>query len=225
MSTLSARPPSSSPLRPQTIADLLARLGDIPPERVRLEPAIGTATERDVLEIAAREGVLCELVDGVLVEKAMSYRESLLALFIAEMLNAFVRPRNLGLVTGEAGMMRLFGGLIRIPDVAFASWDRIPGGKVPTEPVPALVPELAIEILSPGNTPAEMRRKRTEYFSAGVRLVWIVDPDSRSVSVYTGVEQSTVLHESDVLEGGEVLPGFSLPLKELFAELERRRNQ
>ena len=155
----------------------------------------------------------------------MSYRESLLALFIAEMLNAFVRPRNLGLVTGEAGMMRLFGGLIRIPDVAFASWDRIPGGKVPTEPVPALVPELAIEILSPGNTPAEMRRKRTEYFSAGVRLVWIVDPDSRSVSVYTGVEQSTVLHESDVLEGGEVLPGFSLPLKELFAELERRRNQ
>jgi len=203
--------------------DLLARLGDIPPERVRLDPPLGTATEHDLLDIANREGVLCELVDGVLVEKAVSYRESLLALLLAELLNAFIRPRNLGLVTGEAGMMKLFAALVRIPDVAFASWDRIPGGKVPTEPVPTLAPDLAVEVLSPGNTPAEMQRKRIEYFSAGVLLVWIVDPDTRSVAVYTTADQPTILSETDTLDGGNVLPGFSLPLRDLFAELDRHR--
>jgi len=208
----------------ETLADLLKQLGGIAPERVRFRPAPGTATEKDMLAVEAQEDRLCELVDGVLVEKAMGWRESLLASVLITILSNFVRPRNLGLVTGEAGMVRLASGLVRIPDVAFVSWDRLPNRRVPSDPIPALAPDLAVEVLSAGNTPGEMARKRQEYFAAGVRLVWLVDPEARTVEVYTDRDQSTVRHEVDTLEGGAVLPGFALPLCELFAELDRQGN-
>jgi Uma2 family endonuclease len=143
---------------------------------------------------------------------------------IARYLYEFVTPRNLGLVTGEGGMMRLFAGLVRIPDVAFISWARLPGGKVPDAPIPRLAPDLAVEVLSRSNTPSEMRGKREEYFEAGVALVWMVDPEERRVTVYTSPEDSVAYGTSDVLDGGTVLPGFSLPLGDLFAELDRRPN-
>jgi Uma2 family endonuclease len=212
-----------TPPRPvRTFADLLERLGDIPAQRIWLDPPPGTATEEDLLETERREGRLCELVDGVLVEKAMGLRESILAGALLALLRAFVIPRNLGIVSGEAGMMRLFPGLVRIPDVAFASWDRVPGRRVPAEAIPDLAPDLAVEVLSEGNTPAEMARKRGEYFRAGVRVVWLIDPKIRAVTVYTSLDASTTLDESQVLEGGEALAGFMLPLRELFAELDRR---
>jgi Uma2 family endonuclease len=114
----------------ETLADLLDRLGGVPLNRVRFHPSPGTATEKDVLEAERKENRLCELIDGVLVEKPMAYRESFLAVAIASILRSYVDPRNLGLVTGADGMVRLFPGLVRIPDVAFASWDRIPGRRV-----------------------------------------------------------------------------------------------
>jgi hypothetical protein len=115
-----------------TLADLLEQLGDIAPARVRFRPAPGTATEQDVLAIHDHEDRLYELVDRVLVEKAMGFRESLLAGMLIEILRGFVRARNLGLVTAPDGMMRLAAGLVRIPDVAFIAWDRFPNRRVPT---------------------------------------------------------------------------------------------
>jgi Uma2 family endonuclease len=208
----------------ETLADLLAQLGDIGPARVRFHPHPGTATEQDVLEVQAREGHLCELVAGVLVEKGMGFRESYLAGVLIEVLRSFVRPRNLGLVTGDAGMMRLTFGLVRIPDVAFISWDRLPGGCVPQEAIPSIAPDLAIEVLSESNTVGEMTRKRGEYFAAGVLLVWQIYPVARTVAVYTAPEQCTVLDAEDILDGGAVLPGFTLPLQTFFAELDVQRN-
>jgi Uma2 family endonuclease len=208
----------------QTLADLLEHLGGVDPGRVRAHPAPGTATERDVLTVQAQTGRLCELVDGVLVEKPTGLRESCLAAALIALLRGFVRPRNLGLVTAPDGMMRLAPQLVRIPDVAFLSWDRLPGRRVPDEPVPELAPDLAVEVLSESNTPAEMARKRQEYFNAGVRLVWFVDPDARTVEVYTAPDQSTALNEGDTLDGGAVLPGFAVPLRELFAELDLQGN-
>jgi len=207
-----------------TLAGLLERFGAIPAARIRYDPPPGTATEQDVIALEARENRLFELVDGVLVEKAMGWRESLLAGALITILSNFVRPRNLGLVTGEAGMVRLASGLVRLPDMAFVSWDRLPNRRVPSDPIPALAPDLAVDVLSAGNTPGEMARKRQEYFAAGVRLVWLVDPEARTVEVYTDPHQSTVRHEADTLEGGAVLPGFALPLRELFAELDRQGN-
>ena len=105
--------------RGETLADLVEQLGDIPLSRIRMTPLPGSATEADLLEAEGRYHSLFELVDGVLVEKAMGYRESILACFLIRVLGAFVDPRNLGVISGEAGMVRLFPGMVRGPDVAF----------------------------------------------------------------------------------------------------------
>ena len=205
----------------QNIADLLEDLGGIDPSRVRLKRPLGLATEADLIEVNERGDTLCELVDGLLVEKGMGYTESNLALILAGFLRAFIVPRNLGLLSGESGMMRLFPGLVRVPDLAFASWDRIPGRRYPTEAIAGFVPDLAIEVLSRSNTKKEMTRKRREYFQAGVRLVWEVDPRARTVAVYEVPERPTVLEIGQTLDGGQVLPGFALPVADLFADLDR----
>lgn len=72
------------------------------------------------------------------------------------------------------------------------------------------------------NTAAEMARKRSDYFAVGVRLVWQVDPVARTVSVYAAPEVAAVLTEADTLDGAPVLPGFTLPLRDLFGELDRQ---
>lgn len=216
-----ATPPPVTPAV-LTAADLIENLGGISPRRVLVRPPVGTATEQDLLNVRARFGLRCELVDGTLVEKAMGFRESALAMLLGQFLGIFVRERNLGIVTGEAGMMRLFPGLIRMPDVAFVSWARTPDGRMPSVPVPHFAPDLAVEVLSEGNTPGEMARKRQEYFKSGVQLVWEVDADRRTVAVYTSPEQFVTRAEGDVLDGGTVLPGFMLPLRDLFTELDRR---
>ena len=207
----------------ETLADLLERLGDVPLDRIRFRPYPGTATESDVLEAEQRDNRLCELVDGVLVEKAMGFREAILAGAILGWLREFVIPRNLGCVTGADGMLRLFPGLVRIPDVAYASWDCFPDGKLPADPIPDLAPDLAVEVLSRSNRPREMQRKLREYFDAGVKLVWLVDPEPRTVAVYRSPDECLMLDQAQTLDGGEVLPGFAVALRDLFSELDRQR--
>lgn len=206
-----------------TLDDLLEHLGGISPSRVLYRPLPGTATEADLILANAGKRGLFELVDGVLLEKGMGYVESAIAGLILALLRAFVVPRNLGIVTGADGMMRLFPGLVREPDVAYVSWNRVPGGRYPTEAIASFAPDLAVEVLSRSNTKAEMARKRREYFAAGVRLVWEVDPRSRTVNVYHAPDESTLLDITMTLDGGDVLPGFFLPLLDLFGELEPRR--
>jgi Uma2 family endonuclease len=202
-----------------TLADLLEQLGDIPANRVRFHPFPGTATEKDVLTLHDREGkLLCELVDGVLVDKALGFRESVLAGLLIHCLWNYLNSHDLGIVLGPDGAVRLRAGLVRIPDVSFVSWDRLPGKEIPDAPFPDLAPELAIEVLSNGNTPKEMKRKVSEYFGAGVRLVWLVDPKQQIVDIYTARDQIRRLAARQTLDGGEVLPGFTLPLRKLFAK-------
>jgi len=219
MSTVAA---SSPPIVWTTVADLFEQLGQVPPDRIRLVPTPGTATEQDVLDLVDHADCICELVDGVLVEKTMGYTESVLAGVIIRLLGGFVEEHNLGFVSGEAGMLRILPRQVRIPDVAFVSWERFPNGKLPKTPIPAVAPDLAVEVLSDSNTEGEMRRKLQDYFTAGVRLVWYVDPRTRTASVYTSPEQCMVFDENGTLTGGDVLPGFELSLKQLFAKIDRR---
>ena len=202
----------------RTIADLLHQLGDIPPARVRWNPVPGTATLDDLLK-PENEG--CELVDGTLVEKPVGQEESFLAAWLVMVVNQHVVAGNLGYVTGEQGMVELPSGPVRGPDVAFFAWDRLPNRRRPSKPIPELAPDLAVEVLSVSNTKAEMARKRAEYFAAGVRLVWEIDPRARTARAYTAADRFTDLSAADALDGGDVLPGFTLPLADLFAELDR----
>jgi Uma2 family endonuclease len=201
-----------------TMGQLLRRLGDVPADRVRVTPYPGTATIDDLLK---PENKLCELVDGTLVEKPMGLEESFLAMWLGMVINQHVVANNLGYLTGEAGFYELPDGPVRGPDVAFTSWDRLPDRKRPTDPIPLGSPDFVVEVLSVGNTAREMARKRTEYFGGGVRLLWEIDPRARTVRVYTAVDQFTDHTAADTLRGEPVLPGFSLPLAQLFAELDR----
>ncbi|MGL4513929.1 MAG: Uma2 family endonuclease [Lacipirellulaceae bacterium] len=200
-----------------TAQSLFERFGPIPLARVVTRPRPGTATIDDVIRLEAQENRLCELVDGVLLEKVMGFIESLLALRLGALLTAFVTERKLGITAGEAGMLRILPDQVRIPDVSFISWDRLEGSGFPEQAAPDLAPDLAVEVLSAGNTEREMRRKLDEYFEAGVRLVWYIDPATKTVTTYTTPEQSVVLTVDDKLTGGEVLPGFEASLRELFA--------
>jgi len=206
-----------------TAADLHDHLGHIPLHRIRLYPPPGTAALADVLAVQEQEDRLCELVDGVLVEKAMGYYESRLALLIGYFLEAFLQLHDLGIVLGADGMLQLLHDQVRIPDVSFLSWMHFPDRELPSEPIPRLVPDLAVEVLSASNTAQEMNRKLQEYFAAGTQLVWYVDPEAQGITVYTAPEQWIELGIEDVLDGGNVLPGFQLSIRELFDRAGRRR--
>jgi Uma2 family endonuclease len=214
-------PLSFSVLDVKTMGELLEQLGGISPHRIRLDPVPGTASEQDLIRLHERTDRLYELVDGTLVEKVMGYLEGSLAAWMLYWMQVFLQEHDLGNLAGPDGTLKLVRGLIRTPNISFVSWERLPGRKIPRTPIPGLVPDLAVEILSEGNTPGEMTRKLKEYFLCGVRLVWFVDPDARTVRVHTAPDQCRVLDEDQTLDGGDVLPGFSLPVKRIFERTPR----
>ncbi len=201
-----------------TAADLVERFGAIPLCRLRLEPAPGTAGEHDVVEIHDREDRLYELVDGTLLEKAVGTYESYLAMLLGRLLGNFASEHDLGIVLGADGMLRLGAGLVRIPDVSFIGWERLPGETVPRQAIAEIVPHLAVEVISKGNTAEEMDRKLDDYLGAGVRQVWYVDPPAGEIRVYRGGGDCRTLTREDTLEGADILPGFTLALDKFFAE-------
>ncbi len=205
--------------RPKTVKDLVQELGEIPPDRIRLEPTPGTATLAD-LETPA--GARCELIDGTLVENTMGLLESYFAQWFSHRLFGFLEKKDLGIMTVEQGMFELFPKLVRGPDVAFTSWSRIPNKGILKDSFPAITPEFVLEVLSPNNSRAEMARKREEYFGSGVLVVWEAEPKHRIVTVFTATDLSGQEHrETDTLAPGDFLPGFTVPLKDWFAYLDR----
>jgi Uma2 family endonuclease len=217
---------ASQTLPLETLAELLEQIGDVPLNRIRLHPPPGTATEEDVLkELEAPRKRLCELVDGVLVEKAMGAIESLLGSEIARQLGNFVDERDLGAVLGADGTLRVLPKMVRMPDVSYISWDRVPGGEFPPEPIPDLVPNLAVEVFSAGNTRKEMQRKLKDYFLAGVELVWIVYPKTQTAEAYTSPTTRKRIGKTGTIDGGSVLPGFSLSVPALFERVHRRERK
>ena len=216
-------PATIAPADIKTLADLRQRLGGIPLERIWFHPAPGTATEKDVVAAEARENRLCELVDATLVEKAMRFEESRVAGVLLHLVSSYLDQNDLGICVGADGMMRIAPGLVRIPDLSFITWERLPDHESPREPIPDLAPDLAVEVLSEGNTKAEMARKVREYFDAGVLLVWLIDPRKRTARVYSTIGKSALVRSEQALEGGAVLPGFVLPLSDLLDRGRRPR--
>ena len=144
--------------------------------------------------------------------------ESYLAGVLVQLLGAFVTENQLGIVLPPDGMLRLRPKLVRLPDVSFISWERLPGRTVPREEIWSIAPDLAVEVISRGNTRQEMDRKLSDYFAAGVRLVWYVYPATSEVRVYASADKYVTLTAQETLEGGDVLPGFQLRLATLFAQ-------
>lgn len=206
-----------------TAADLQLQLGGIPLERIRLVPPPGFATDDDAMAVMDREGRTCEVVDGVLVEKAMGWFESRLAIVLAYFIERYLDGHDLGIVLGSDGLMRISSTRSRAPDVSFVSWSKFPDRKLPAAPVPHLVPDLAVEVLSRGNTRAEIEAKLDEYFAAGVLVVWVVDPKRGTATVYDARNESTAVDMEGTLTASVVLPGLAVSMRELFDRAGNRQ--
>ncbi len=206
---------------PETIAELHERLGFVPLHRIRMDPLPGTATEADVIRhLDGGNKRLYELVDGTLVEKAVGTRESILAVAIIIRLGQYVEEHKLGLVSGADGPYRMLLGNVRYPDVTFVPRSAFPGGKVPREAIWSVVPALAIEVLSESNTPKEIDRKLGELFALGCQCCWVIDPEDQTARVYTEPKAYSELQSDDTLLGDPMIPGFRLPLMEIFGTFD-----
>ncbi|MEM7813115.1 MAG: Uma2 family endonuclease [Planctomycetota bacterium] len=187
-----------------TAADLAERVGDIPLFRIRKHPPPGAATENDV----EQEDLVCELIEGVLVQKGVSFETATIGMKIGGLLLAWLGDRKDFIVCGADGLFWLDTGLGRVPDVAVVRRADIPGGVIPSDGYLRMAPTVAVEVISPSNRPGEMRTKREHYLSKGTELVWIIDPKREVIEVYVrdGGQQS--LRRGDTLTGEPVLPGF-----------------
>jgi len=215
---------SSATLAPpkfQTLEDVLNRVGHVPANRILLHPTPGTATEADLFDQKIIGVRVCELVDGILVEKPMGFKDDGIGIWIICLLWEYLRENNHGHLSGAQGPIKLKLNLVRLPDVTFIRWDSVEDTSIITNPDgPSLeaVPDLVVEVLSPGNTKKEMSIKLAEYARAGVPLVWYVDPKKKVVTVYPEgkIAKSKVLGVDGNLDGGDVMPGLTLSVQRIF---------
>jgi Uma2 family endonuclease len=168
----------------------------------------------DIAQLPENQDKRLELEDGVIIEMgASSPANSVTAMRIGHFLNAFVIPRDLGYVTGADGGFKLASKRVRQPDVGFISKARSP--KLPKRF--EVAPDLAVEIVSPDE---DIFKKARQYLHAGTHMVWAVYADERTVYVMTlnddGVLTSKPFGENDTLDGGDILPGFTLPVRDIF---------
>jgi Uma2 family endonuclease len=132
---------------------------------------------------------------------------------LGRLLAEFVESKGLDIVTSAETGFILAPGTVRAPDFGYISFERLPEGL--TERYGPFAPDLAVEVVSPNDRADEVHRKLLDYLRFGTRLVWLVYPGTRTIAVHDG-KQASVLNEEALLEGGEVLPGFSLPVRRIF---------
>lgn len=163
--------------------------------------------------------VRCELIDGVLIEMPPAnlehgYTES----NAGTLLSNHVRANRLGWVlTGDPGfILRRNPDTVRAPDVAFIRAGRFPAGRLPRRGFAEIAPDLVVEVISPSDTPAEVQAKVRDWIEAGVRMVWLMYPEQRTVHVIRSLQERLILDDSAVLDGGDMVPGFSCRVAELF---------
>jgi Uma2 family endonuclease len=171
------------------------------------------------LVIPPRDDLLYEVVDGEIQEVVpMGVRETRIASCLMRPMAAFVHDNHLGRVDTEM-LYQLRPNLQRRPDLAFVSYARWPIDRpVPESSAWDVVPDLAVEIISPSEFGVDILAKVREYLTAGVRVVWLVYRGERLTHVYESMTQIRVVTDADELTGDPVLPGFRLPLATLLED-------
>jgi Uma2 family endonuclease len=173
-------------------------------------------TAKDLADMG-EEGEFCELVDGELVRMSPSFLpEVRVVRTVQRLLDNFVFPRHLGEIFGPDLGYELTPHRVRAPDVSFVSAEKLATYGNPQE-FAKIAPDLAVEVISPEVKYGYLQRKIRDYFEAGVRLLWIVDPSMQAVTVHHSPVDLRVLTTADTLSGEDVIPGFSCPVAELFA--------
>ncbi len=155
-------------------------------------------------------GVFCEMTPTGAEHAEISARLTI-------RLGVFVEPRRLGrLAVGDMGVwLERDPDTVRAPDIAFTAAERSPPGP-PITGYAEVVPDLAVEVRSPNDSRREVHDKALMWLSHGVRLVWVVHPDTRTIDVHRAEGAAATLGEDGALDGGDVLPGFSCPVSAVF---------
>jgi len=159
-----------------------------------------------------------ELVGGELVERKMGAKSSYIAGQIHHRMEEFCRSRHLGWVFPEGTSFQCFPddpGQVRRADVSFIRFGRLPREQPPEGHI-RIAPDLAVEVVSPHDLAYDVDSKVEDYLQAGVRLVWVVNPVSRTVRVHHPDGPGATLRADGELTGGDVLPGFRCPIRDLF---------
>jgi Uma2 family endonuclease len=159
-----------------------------------------------------------ELVDGQLLERHIGNKSSWVGTRLAKLLSIYVDDQGLGWVFASEGGYRLNPtrpNTVRKPDVSFVAVGRLPNEE-PADAYDRLAPDFAAEVISPGDTVRELDEKVEEYLLAGVRLVWVINPELQVVRIHYPDGQLKVARGEDVLDGGDVMPGFRCLVSDLF---------
>ena len=168
------------------------------------------------LLVMPSEGMLTELVDGEIRKMSPAgFQHGDVAMLVGEVLSAYVRQRGLGKVTAaETGfILRRNPDTVRAPDVGFVRKERL----VQTDGYFPGPPDLAIEVISPNDTYTEVEAKVLDWLRSGVRLVVVIDPSKKSAAMHRSMTETQRIDIDGALDGGDVVPGWVLPLRELFA--------
>ncbi len=210
---------------PPNLARAWVQAGRVPLDRIFVDPLPGTATPNDAVESKQKLGIGCELVNGILVAKAMGHYESHIAALLTYFLYRYLESNPIGVLYDAEAPYLLLPDNVRKPDVSFLSYACMPGGRLPRDPACPIPPDLAAELLSPGNTAAEIELKLKQYFTAGVKLVWVIEPELKTARAFTALDCYETIPTSGKLQGGEVLPGFALSLVKLFEKAGPRAEE
>ncbi len=183
-------------------------------------------TEDDLERMESETGIRYELVDGL--PKALNVaaetiemagiQHAHIAANLTTELGLFLKTHKLGIVLGESASYWMKMRNSRRPDVSFIAKDRLPALPLPTSYFDG-APDLAVEVISPTDIWWEILERIDEYFSSGCRLVWLISPFDQTVMVYHPDGRRQFLQPGDSLDGEEVISGFTMPVAELFAEL------
>jgi Uma2 family endonuclease len=179
-------------------------------------------TADEFWELSQQNDRRIELHDGVIVEMAASSaKPGIVASRLNRLIDTFVDEHKLGYVVTAEGGFELSPGNVVAPDVTFVSKERVP--QLPDRYF-KLAPDLAVEVVSPTDSVKQVLRKAAQYIVAGSRLVWIFFPDDRTVTMCRPSESGGIniqeISEEDTLSGGDVLPGFSVKVKDIFSVLD-----
>jgi Uma2 family endonuclease len=171
-------------------------------------------TAEELLAMPAEDAVI-ELVDGEIRKMSPAgFKHGDIAMLVGASLSTYVRQRRLGKVTAaETGfILRRNPDTVRAPDVAFVLAERL----VETTTYFPGPPDLAVEVISPNDTYTEVHAKVLDWLRSGVRLVIVIDPSKQSAAIHRSVTEVLDIGIDDALDGGDVVPGWTLPLRELF---------
>jgi Uma2 family endonuclease len=172
--------------------------------------------------LAMPDGKSYELVDGQLAERKMGIESSWVGGELLSRLRQHCQENGLGWALPADSGYQCFPhqpSLVRKPDVSFIRYGRLPGGVLP-QGWAKIPPDLAVEVLSPNDTAYELDEKLEDYRKVGVSLVWVINPNSRTVRVHRKDGSASDLHEADEISGEDVIPGFCCPVREILPRRE-----